>query len=138
MAHFVCDVEVGPEGGCGEEACDDSVEAGGDSGALAGEIHSYDAEVLAQLSEVPAVTAEDADFHSRLHQRVGLAVDGENECGFAAAIGAEDGDVLAGFDGEIDVVEDDALAAGYVDIFEFEKIDLRCSGYALRHGVLIC
>ena len=38
---------------------------------------------------------------------VALAGDGLDEGGFAAAVGAEDGDVLAGVDGEVDVVEDD-------------------------------
>jgi hypothetical protein len=35
-------------------------------------------------------------------------------------------------------VEDDALAAGYVDVFKFEKIGLRYRGSVLRHWVLIC
>ena len=120
-AHFVRDVQIGPERGGGEEAGDDGIEAGGDGGALAGQIGAHDAEVAAELGEVPAVAAEDADAHAGLNDGIDLAGDGEDERGFAAAVGAEDGDVFAGADGEIDVVKDDALAAGDVDIAQFEK-----------------
>jgi hypothetical protein len=52
---------------------------------------------------------------------VELAVHGADEGGFAAAVGAEDGDVFAGLDGEVDVVEDDAVAGGYVDVAHVEE-----------------
>ena len=52
---------------------------------------------------------------------VALAGDGLDEGGFAAAVGAEDGDVLAGVDGEVDVVEDDVVAAGYVDVSQMQE-----------------
>ena len=52
---------------------------------------------------------------------VALAGDGLDEGGFAAAVGAEDGDVLAGVDGEVDVVEDDVVAAGYVDVGQMQE-----------------
>ena len=50
---------------------------------------------------------------------VDFAVHGANEGGFAAAVGSEDGDVFAGGDGEVDVVEDDGVAEGYVDVGHF-------------------
>lgn len=68
-----------------------------------------------ELSEVPALAAEDADMHAGLDDGIELAGDGEDEGGLAASVGAEDGDVFAGADGEVDVVEDDAVSAGDVD-----------------------
>jgi hypothetical protein len=52
---------------------------------------------------------------------VELAVHGADEGGFAAAVGSEDGDVFAGAYGEVDVVEDDGVAEGYVDVAHCEK-----------------
>ena len=114
--------EVGPEGGAGEEAGEDGVAAGGVEGGAAGELGGDYAEALFELGEVPAFAAEDADLVLvRVDDGVALAGDGLDEGGFAAAVGAEDGDVLAGGDGEVDVVEDDVVAAGYVDVLEREK-----------------
>ena len=99
-----------------------------------------------QLSEIPALAAEDADLHFRQGNGIDLAGHGEDEGGLAAAVGAEDGDVLAGADGEVDVVKDDAIAARDVDVAQVEKmarIDLRgllkacisdVPGIALRHS----
>lgn len=126
VAHFLGDDKIGPEGGGGEEAGDDGVEAGGDGGALAGEFGAEgavgdDAEVLAELGEVPAMAAEDADVHAGLDDGIKLAGDGEDERGLAASVGAEDADMLAGADFEVDVVEDGAVAAGDVDLGEGEE-----------------
>ena len=55
-------------------------------------------------------------LHAGLNDGIELAGHGEDERGFAAAVGAEDGDVLAGADGEVDVVQDDAVAARDVDV----------------------
>lgn len=125
-AHFWRDDKIGPEGGGGEEAGDDGVEAGGDGSALAGELGAEgavgdDAEVLAELGEVPAVAAEDADVHAGLDDGIKLAGDGEDERGLAASVGAEDADMLAGADFEIDVVEDGAVSTGDVDLGEGEE-----------------
>ena len=113
--------EVGPEGGAGEEAGEDGVTAGGLEGGAAGEFGGDYAEALFEFGEVPAFAAEDADAGSLLDYGVALAGDGLDEGGFAAAVGAEDGDVLAGGDGEGDVVEDGVAAAGYVDVLEGEE-----------------
>jgi len=79
-----------------------------------------DAEVFAKLGEVPAGAAEDADFWLGMFGArdggVEFAGHGADERGFAAAVGAEDGDVFSGLDGEVDVVEDIAVAEGYVDV----------------------
>ena len=66
-------------------------------------------------------------------ERVEFAVHGADEGGFAAAVGAEDGDVFAGLDGEVDVVEDVAVAEGYVDVSHLQERVLRGFG-----GHLIC
>ena len=126
-AHFTGDVQIGPEGGCGKEARDDGVEAGGDGGALAGEFRAHgpgadDPEMTAEFREIPALAAEDANAHAGLNDGIELAGDGEDKRGLAAPIGAEDGDMLAGADGEVDVVEDDAFAPRDVDVAKVEEV----------------
>ena len=117
--------EIGPEGGAGEEAGEDGVAAGGVERGLTGELGGDYAEALFEFGEVPAVTTEDADAGFGLavawRDGVALAGDGLDEGGFAAAVGAEEGDVLAGGYGEVDVVEDDVFAAGNVDVLEMQK-----------------
>ena len=85
-----------------------------------------DAEVFAKLGEVPAGAAEDADFWHGMtgagNGGVEFAGHGADEGGFAAAVGAEDGDVFAGLDGEVDVVEDNAVAEGYVDVAHVQEV----------------
>ena len=138
-AHLVCDVEVGPEAGGGEESCDDGFKAGGAGEhagfaavvGLEGERFGDDAEVFAELGKVPAGAAEDEDFRAGLVgvgvvsggwlDGVELTVHGADEGGFAAAIGAEDGEVFAGVDGEVDVVEDYGVSGGDGDVAEVEK-----------------
>jgi hypothetical protein len=56
-----------------------------------------------------------------LDDGVALAGDGFDEGGFAATIGTENGDVLAGVDSEVDVVKNDVVTAGNVDVSEFEE-----------------
>ena len=113
--------EVGPEGGAREEAGEDGVAAGGLEGGTAGEFGGDYAQALFEFGKVPALAAEDADAGFRLDYGVTLAGDGLDESGFSAAVGAEDGDVLAGGDGEGDVVEDGVAAASYVDVLEGEE-----------------
>jgi len=133
VAHFFGNDEVGPEGAGAEEAGDDGVGSGGAAGGASGGVDGFgggvkagmavgdSAEVLAEFGEVPAWAAEDADFHSGLDDWVQLAVHGADEGGFTATVGAEDGYVFSGLDGEVDVVEDDAVAEGYVDVAHSEK-----------------
>ena len=137
-AHLFGDDEVGPERGGGEEAGDDGVEAGGASGGAAGGVGRArggveagvgvgdDSEVVAEFGQVPAAAAEDAHFGAGRavvgNDGVELAVHGADEGGFAAAVGAEDGDVFAGLDGEVDVVEDNAVAEGYVDVAHVQEV----------------
>ncbi len=133
LAHQVCDVEIGPEGGGGKESREDGIEAGrarsgaagGVGGAgvslVAGNVIGDDAEVAAKLGYVPASATKDAQLHARLNQRINLAVEGADEGGFAAAIGAENGDVFARFNVEVNVAEDDGVAQGNVDIAHSEE-----------------
>lgn len=125
-AHFIGDMQVGPQGGCREESSDHSVEASGDRGALAGQIASHgartdDAEVTAQLNEIPTLTPEDAHVHVGLDDGIELAGHREDKRGFSATIGTEDGDVLASTNRQVDVTQDDTLASRDVDAAHFEK-----------------
>ena len=146
-AHFIGDDEVGPEGGSGKEAGKHGVEAGIAAGGAArgvGRTGSCveaglgvrdDAEVVAEVGEVPAAAAEDGDFGAGKagfwDERVELAVHGADEGGFAASVGAEDGDMFAGLDGEVDVVEDDAVAEGDVDVLHPKEWE--CFGLGKHH-----
>lgn len=58
VAHVRLDVEIGPERGGGEEAGNDRVEAGGDGGAFAGQFGGDNAEMAAQLGDIPALAAQ--------------------------------------------------------------------------------
>ena len=123
-SHFIGDVQIGPESRCGEEAGDHSIKARGHGRALAGEIGSDNPEMLPQLGQVPAIAAKDSDAHPRLHNGVDLAGDGKDQRGLTASVGSEDGDMLTGANGQVDVAEHDPIAAGNVDVFEFEKLVL--------------
>ena len=139
QAHFIRDDEIGPERAGRKEAGEDGVESGGAGGVAAGrvwdaaveglqagEVVGDDSEMFAELGEIPAGATEDGDFRAGLagfavvsgggDDGVKLAGHGADEGGLAASIGAEDGDVFAGADGEIDVVEDDAVAECDVDV----------------------
>ncbi len=134
VPHGVGDMQIGPQRGCGEEAGDHGVEAGGDGGALTGQLGAHrscadDAEVTAQLGQIPAFTAKDADAHAWLHDGVDLAGDGEDECGFSAPVGAENGNMLAGANAEVDVVKHDAVAARDIDLAQFEKFGAGLDGF---------
>lgn len=77
--------------------------------------------MLAELGEVPTGAAEDADLHAGDDNVVDVAGHGADEGGFSAAVGAEDGNVLACADGEVDVVQDEAVAEGDVDLAHVEE-----------------
>jgi hypothetical protein len=55
----------------------------------------HDPEMLSQLRDIPAVTAEEANARFRRDDWVALAGDGLDERGLSAAVRAEDGDMLA-------------------------------------------
>ena len=122
VAHFEGDMQVGPESGCGEEAGDHGIEAGSHRGALAGKIGTDNAEMLPQLGQIPAISAKDADPHARLNDGVDLACNREDQRGFAASVGAEDGNMLSGTKIEVHIMQNDPVAPGNVDVFEFEKL----------------
>ena len=76
---------------------------------------------------------------SGLHDGIDLAGDGEDQRGLAAAVGAEDRDMLAGADAEVDVVQHDAIAARHVHVFQLEKlmfVDLRRGWFRSRSSVI--
>lgn len=128
-AHLRGDVEIGPERGGGEESGGDGVEAGGDGSALAGKLGGDDAEVGAELGDVPAAAAEEEQLGRVRDDGVALAGDGFDEGGLAASVGAEDGDVLAGSDAEGDGMEDNVVAAGDGDVAHEEEIEMRGLGH---------
>jgi len=137
-SHFLSHDEVGPQGGGGEEAGDDSVEPRSPAGGAAGGVGSAgggvkarvgvgdDSEVLAELSELPAAAAEDADLGTGMagagDERVEFAGHRADESGLAAAVRAENGDVFAGLNGEIDIVKDDPVAEGHVDTAHVQEL----------------
>ena len=142
-AHLLRDVEIRPQSGRGEEAGNDCVEPGGDGGAFTRQLGAHEtsadhAEVLAQLGQVPAVAAKDADAHSGLHDGVNLAGDGENQGGLAAAVGAENRNVLAGAEVEVDVVQHNAVAARDVDVSQRKEFGFVFNSRVLCHRTLTC
>src|ERR1700744_283684 len=90
-------------------------------GGAAGKFGRDDSEAFLQLRQVPAFATENADLRIRLDDGVALAGDGLDEGRFAAAVGAEDRDVLAGANSEVDVVEHDIVATGHIDMLKFQK-----------------
>ena len=74
-------------------------------GAGGEQVGSDDPEPLAQLEDVPPVAAEDAHRAACAGERIALARDRLDQRRLAAAVRAEDADVLAGVDREGDVVE---------------------------------
>jgi len=136
VAHLRRDVEVGPEGGRGEEACGDRVKAAGDRGALTGKFGGDDAEVSTELRDVPALAAKKEQFRGGGDDGVALAGDGFDEGGFATAVGAEDGEVLAAGDAQGDGVEDDVVAAGDADVAHKEEVGGRRWGKPVHPKIM--
>ena len=85
-------------------------------------VGAHHAKMPAELREVPAVAAEDADTHAGLDDGIDLAGDGEDEGGFAATVGSENGHVFAGANRQVHVVQHDAIAACDVDMLELKKL----------------
>ena len=133
FAHFAGDDQMGPERGGGKEAGQRGIQPGGAPGEaacgvcragvtlMAGKIVGDDAKVAAKLGEIPAVAAKDAQLGFGANERVEFAGEGADECGFAAAVGAEDDDVFAGLNGQGEIVQHDAIAECDVDVAHFQK-----------------
>ena len=102
--HLGRDVMVRPDSDGAEEAGEHQLAAGDVPRALRHEIVADDAEMGAEVEDVPVFLAQDAQAGFGLKQRITFARDGFDERGFTAAIGAEDGDVFAGFYGEAEAV----------------------------------
>jgi hypothetical protein len=60
--------------------------------------------VGAEVEDVPVFLAQDAEAGFGLKQWIAFARDRFDERGFTAAVGAQDGDVLAGVDREAEAV----------------------------------
>ncbi len=127
VAHVGRDVQVGPEGGSGEESGNDGIETASDGRAFAGEFGGDDAQMSAELGDIPALAAEQAQFGGGRDDGIALAGDGPDEGGFAAAVGAEDGDVFAVGDAQGDCVQHDIVAAGDRNVVHDEEVVLACS-----------
>jgi len=93
-----CDVVMVEDLGARKEAGKDNVHAGGFGGEEGHEVVGDDAEKVAKLEDVPAVAAEDGDGGILARDGVEFAGERFYESGFAAAVGAEDGDVLLRID----------------------------------------
>jgi hypothetical protein len=91
---------------------------------LSHEVVRDDAEEVAQVEDVPDGLAENAEGRFGVCERIALAGDGLDERGFAAAVGAEDGNVFAGADGEADVAEGGVLAAHDGDVVKVDEWEL--------------
>ena len=124
VPHVGRDVEVGPQGGGGEESGNDGVEAARDRCTFARQLSGDDAEVCTELRNIPALAAKEAQRSGGRDDGIALAGDGFDEGGFAAAVGAEDSDVLAVGDAERDTMQDDVIAASNGDVAHEEEVGL--------------
>jgi len=102
--HFLGDVVVPPDADGAEEAGEDQFAAGDVARALGHEVVADDAQVGAEVEDVPVFLAQDSQAGFRLKQRIAFARDRLDERGFSAAVGTEDGDVLAGVYGEAEAI----------------------------------
>ena len=76
---------------------------------------------MAKVEEAPLVAPHDAQRPGLgLQDGVEVARDQLDQGGFAASVGAEDGDVLALRDGDGDAVQRDALVAADGYVFQFD------------------
>ncbi len=76
--------------------------------------------MMAQIENIPTARAHDFERRFWPQQWVAFASNRFDQCGFAAAIGAENGDVFPRIDTEVQAVERETSAAFDVDVFEFE------------------
>src|SRR5271156_1944792 len=72
-AHLRRDVQVRPEGRGGEESGDNGVDSARDAGALAGQMRFDDAEMLAELGNIPALATEQVNARFRRDDGIALA-----------------------------------------------------------------
>ena len=112
---------VGPDADGAEEAGKDELATFDVAGALGHEVVGDEAEVVAEVKDVPVGSAEDLEGGFGAEERVAFAGNGFDESGFAGAVGAEDGDVFAGVDCEGEAVKGEAAAAFDEDVFEVEE-----------------
>jgi len=122
VAHVGRNVEVGPERRRGEETSDHGIETACDRCPFAGQFRGDNAQMSAELRNIPALAAEQAQLRGGRDDGIALAGDGFDERGFSAAVGAKDSDVFAVGDAEGDCVQDDVVAAGDRDVAHDEEV----------------
>src|SRR6266849_1210421 len=113
-----------------EEPREDHIPAGGVRRARSEQIGRNDPELRAQLEDVPTFPAQNGDGGAFPGKGVAFAGDGFDECGFAAAVWAEDADVFACGDLHCYVVQRGAVAPHDRDMTHGEQG--RQSGIHLR------
>src|SRR5690349_176802 len=97
------------------------VAAGGLRRALRQQVRRNDAEQIAQLGDVPQFAPQDLDGRAFAGQRIAFAGDRLDQRGFAAAVRAQDADVLTGSDRERNVVQRGAFSAHHRDVLQFKQ-----------------
>jgi hypothetical protein len=129
LPHWFSNSQIRPEGTAREEPRENGVATGRLKRRPPWKLCRNHSESLLQLGQIPPFATEDADLRVRVDDGVALTGHRLDKGGFAAAVGAEDGDVLAGVDGEVDVVEDDVVATGHVDVGKMQERGHSFLGY---------
>jgi hypothetical protein len=128
--HLGGDFVPWPDADAAEEAGEDDLVTGVVAGAELHPVVGDDAELTAEIVDMPSVAAEDFEAPGfGLETRIEFAGDQLDEGRFAGAVRAQDHDVFALGDGEGDVVEDGLVAALDGDVLEIEE------GGPVRHFV---
>jgi len=89
---------------------------------FAGQFRGDNAQMSAELRNIPALAAEQAQLRGGRDDGIALAGDGFDERDFPAAVGAKDSDVFAVGDAGGDCVQDDVVAAGDRDVAHDEEV----------------
>ena len=121
LTHRRGHVQLGPDRRAREEAGNHGIASLGVQRPFAGKIGGDDAQPLAQLENLPAFPAENAHARARLRQGIAFTGHGFDQRGLAAAVGAQQSDVLSGGDAQGDIMKHNLKASRYRDIFQFQK-----------------
>lgn len=121
LFHRGRDMVIGPDADAAEEARKNQLEAPYVACARGHQIVADYADMRAKLENIPGILAENAKRTVVAQQRVTFAGDRFYECRFSAAVGAENGYVLASFDFEIDAIKGVAISAKDVNVCEAEE-----------------
>ncbi|HKH98548.1 MAG TPA: hypothetical protein VJ999_05515 [Candidatus Sulfotelmatobacter sp.] len=114
----------------GKKARQHDVPSAGVARAGEHQVVGHDAQAGAQVEHIPALFPENRHRRSLTNHRIAFARNGLDERGLAAAVGAEDGDVLIGADAQGEIVQSDLLAAHDAQVLEVEQ--RRCESHVRR------